>query len=93
MARFLIEVPHDATTKGCVRAIEVFHRTGSHFLTKADWGCKDGEHAAWITADVGSKDEARLIVPVPYRAQARIVQLNGFTADDLDDLLREHGGA
>jgi hypothetical protein len=92
MARFLIEVPHDATLKGCVRAIEVFHRTGSHFLSNADWGCKDGDHSAWMTVDVANKDEAMLIVPVPYRAGARVVQLNGFTEDEINELIRAHGG-
>ena len=46
MPRFLIEVPHEGTTKACNKAIEVFLRTGSHFLSHADWGCKDGVHKA-----------------------------------------------
>jgi len=91
MARFLIEVPHDATPQACAHAIELFHRTGSHFLTHADWGCKDGEHKAWITVEMDTKDEARGIVPAPYRAGAKIVQLNAFTRQDLDNILRQHG--
>ena len=91
MPKFLIEVPHEGTTRACVQAIDLFHRTGSHFLTHADWGCKDGEHKAWITVEVDSKDDARRILPVPYRADAKIVQLNAFTREDLDNLLRQHG--
>lgn len=30
-ARFLIEVPHEATTVACARVVNVFLRTGSHF--------------------------------------------------------------
>ena len=92
MARFLIEVPHDATMKGCVHAIEVFHRTGSHFLSNADWGCKDGEHSAWMMVEVKSRDEAMLIIPPPYRAEAKIIELNTFTEQDLAQMMREHGG-
>jgi hypothetical protein len=90
MARFLIEVPHSADTYQCARAVELFIRTGSHFLTHADWGCKDGDHRAWVTVEVGSREEARNIIPAPYRAEAKIVQLNGFTIQDIEDILRQH---
>jgi len=43
MRRFLIEVPHEAERVVCARVVEVFLKTGSHFLTHADWGCMDGE--------------------------------------------------
>jgi hypothetical protein len=71
MARFLIEVPHESTKETCARAVEVFLKTGSHFFTHADWGCKDGEHKAWIVVEVDSKDEARAIVPPAFRSKAR----------------------
>lgn len=91
MPRFLIEVPHEGTTAACNKAIEVFLRTGSHFLTHADWGCKDGDHKAYLTVDVETRDEARAIVPAQYRAGARVVQLNKFTMDD-DRIIRSHSG-
>jgi hypothetical protein len=91
MSRFLIEVPHEGTTAACNKAIEVFLRTGSHFLTHADWGCKDGDHKAYLTVDVETRDEARAIVPAQYRAGARVVQLNKFTMDD-DRIIRSHPG-
>jgi hypothetical protein len=91
MPRFLIEVPHEGTTAACNKAIEVFLRTGSHFLTHADWGCKDGDHKAYLTVDVETRDEARAIVPAQYRAGARVVQLNKFTMDD-DRIIRSHPG-
>ena len=90
--RFLIEVPHDGTMAACVNAIEVFHQTGSHFLTHADWGCKDGVHKAWIVVDVESREEARLIVPTMYRQQATITQLNAFSMDDVENLRRHVTG-
>jgi hypothetical protein len=90
MTRFLIEVPHEAERVACARVVEVFLKTGSHFLTHADWGCKDGEHKAWIIAEVDSKEEARSILPPTLRSQAKIVQLNYFTFDDTDAVLRHH---
>ena len=90
MPRFFIEVPHEGTTVDCARAVELFLRTGSHFLTHADWGCKDGEHKAWMVVELESKDEARAIVPSAYRAKAKIVQLNAFSMKDLENVRRDH---
>ena len=89
-ARFLIEVPHEETMVACARAVEALLKTGSHFLTRADWGCKDGEHKAWIIVEVQSKDEARAIVPPAFRSQAKIVQLNSFSLEEVEGILRHH---
>lgn len=91
MSRFLIEVPHEADTLACAKVVKVFLESGSHFLTHADWGCKDGDHKAWLTVDVDSKDQARAILPPAYRHDARIVQLNHFTIEEIDELMRYHG--
>lgn len=90
MPRFFIEVPHQSSAAECARAVEIFLRTGSHFLTRADWGCFDGEHKAWMIVDVGSKEEARAIVPSAYRTEARIVQLNTFSLEQVPELRRQH---
>ena len=89
-AKFLVEVPHEPELAACIRAVEVFLETGSHFLTHADWGCRDGEHKAWMVLEVDSKDEARGIVPPAYRSQTRVVQLNTFTMRDIEDIRRDH---
>ena len=86
MPRFLIEVAHDATTDACVHAAEVFLRTGSHYLTHADWGCKDGDHKSYMIMELDSKRDAMNVVPADFRARARVVQLNAFTADEIAHL-------
>ena len=40
MARFLIEVPHEPELVACAWAVEILLKTGSHFLTHADWGAR-----------------------------------------------------
>lgn len=90
MARFLIEVPHEAERVACARVVDIFFKTGSHFLTHADWGCTDGEHKAWIIAEVASKGEARSILPPSMRSEAKIVQLNYFSLEEIDAILRHH---
>ena len=88
MARFHIEVPHQGVL--CARAAQIFLNAGSHFLTHADWGCKDGEHKAWIIAEVESKNEARSILPPVFRSQAKITRLNYYSLDQIDEILSHH---
>jgi hypothetical protein len=90
MERFLIAVDHEAEPVACINAIQILFATGSHFLTQADFGCKDGQHTAWIIVEGNSKEEVRLILPPVYRAGARIVKLNKFTPEELDELLKRH---
>ena len=82
MKKFLIEVPHEPDNKSCEHAIQVFQESGSHYLTRAEWGCMDGEHKSWIIVEVDSKEEARLIVPPLFRSGAKIIQLVTFASID-----------
>ena len=90
MPRFLIEVPHEAEMVACARVVQAFLSSGSHFLAQADWGCKSGNHSAWMIVDVESQEDARSIVPLPFRPQARIIGLNTFTMDEIDNILSGH---
>jgi hypothetical protein len=90
MARFLIEIPHEAEKVSCALVVQVFLATGSHLLSNADWGCKDGVHAAWMIVDVDSKAEARSIIPPAFRADAKITSLNRFNMEEIDDILKHH---
>jgi len=90
MPRFLIEVPHPEEELACARVVHVFLNTGSHFLTQADWGCMDGEHSAWFIVEADSKAEARLVVPPAFRSQAKIVGLNKFSMEEIDDIISHH---
>ena len=90
MPRFLIEVPHSDDEVECARVVEVFLKTGSHFLSNADWGCTDGEHKAWIIVDVDDKQEARAILPPAFRLEAKIVKLAYFTMGDVDEVFERH---
>ena len=90
MPRFLIEVPHEEDVIACAHAVEIFLKTGSHFLTHADWGCRDGVHKAWIVLEVDNKGQAMQILPPAYRRDATIVQLNKFTLKEIEEIKRHH---
>jgi hypothetical protein len=93
MPRFLIEVSHDARPLECLMAIQILQKTGSHFVTHADFGCLDGIHKSWVTVEVESKDEARNMLPPAYRSKATIVKLNKFTVEEIDELIKHHQSA
>lgn len=92
MNKYLIEVDHDPETLACARAVKIFLSTGSHFLTHADWGCMDGVHTAWLIVEEENKDRARAILPPGDRAGARIIGLNSWGLDYIDQLLTAHKG-
>jgi len=87
--RYLIEVPHDDELAACVKALRAIDELGSHFLTRVDWGCNDGTHACWLVMELGSREEALQIIPVEFRKDARIVELNKFTRDQLVSMIAE----
>lgn len=84
MARFLIELAHEPTEEACNRAIKTVLSTGSHFLTHAEWGCKDNEHKCWVIVDLESKDEARSILPPIFRNEAKITEIVQYSVDDIN---------
>jgi hypothetical protein len=92
MAKFFIEVPHEAEKGACLRAIQILLQTGSHYLTNAEFGCYDGEHKGWVIIEVDSKEEARGILPPVYRSQAKIVNISKFKLEEVDEMLRHHSG-
>jgi len=82
LARFLIELEHEATTEACYKAYKIILSTGSHFLANAEWGCEDNVHCCWITVDLDNKDEARAILPPVYRNEAKITELKRYKLED-----------
>ncbi len=90
MARFLIEIPHEEPTLACARIVQAFLTSGSHLLTNADWGCMDGVHTAWIVVDADSKADARFMIPSAFRADAKIIALNKFTLQAVEEVLKKH---
>lgn len=90
MARFLLEVPHEAELVACLRAVKLLLETGSHFLTHADFGCEDGVHKAWIVVEAESREEARNMLPPAYRRSSTVVSLSKFAIEQLDVLLQKH---
>jgi hypothetical protein len=86
--RYMIEVSHDPSHDECHRLAESLYHAGVHFMTRADWGCEAGIHASWLTIEALNDLDARLIVPPALRSRARIVRLNKYGTDELDERIR-----
>ena len=82
MERFLIELEHEPVKEACDIAVKTLLSTGSHFLTNADWGCKDNDHRCLIIVEVENRDDARAIIPPVYKNDAKITKLVRFSNDD-----------
>ncbi len=87
MEKFLIEVPHEGDQGSCSRAVRDFLASGSHFVTNAEWGCKDGNHKAWLIIEAENKDEAMRILPSSYKVNAIITKISKFTRKDMEETL------
>ena len=87
MPRYLIELTHGDEYAACVKALRAIEQFGSHFVTRADWGCKDGTHACWLIAELDSRNEALQMVPVEFRQDARVVELNKFTREQIASMV------
>ena len=78
MPRYLIEIPHSADTIECNKIIKLFLESGSHLLSNADWGCKDGVHKSWFISEFDNKEQAKQIVPMLLRNEALIIEITKF---------------
>lgn len=79
MNKYLIEVSQSSYKSSARRASYIFNRTGSHFITHAEWGFRDGEYKAWFVAETENKMEAMRILPSAYRQSANIILIKKFT--------------
>ena len=82
MARFLIEVPHEPELIACARAVEILLKTGSHFLTHADWGvhgrrAQSLDHCGGCRQRGGSWHFASLDAVPSQNCKAKLFHLGG----------------
>ena len=90
MNKYLIEVSQSSYKLSNRRASYIFNRSGSHFVTHAEWGFLDGEYKAWLVAETENKREAMRILPSAYRQSAKMILLKNFSRTSTDDNLTIH---
>jgi hypothetical protein len=85
MEKYLIEIKNGGDRASCLRSIQSFLSTRSHFVTSVEWGCIEGEHKAWLIIKTGNRDDAMRIIPSAYRQNAKITRLYKFTGKEIDE--------
>jgi hypothetical protein len=90
MEKYLIEIKNGGDRASCLRSIQSFLSTRSHFVTSVEWGCIEGEHKAWLIIKTGNRDDALRIIPSAYRQNAKITSLHKFTGKEIDESMLEH---
>ena len=83
MPTYLIEIPHSGNAVECHQIIKLFLESGSHLLSNADWGCKDGVHKSWFKGEFDNKEQVLPIIPPLLRYTAIIVEITKFKKEDM----------
>jgi hypothetical protein len=89
MEKFLIEIKNGGDIASCLRSIQSFLSTRTHFVTSVEWGSIEGEHKAWLIIKTGNRDDAMRIIPSAYRQNAKITRLHKFTGKEIDETMLE----
>ena len=89
MTKFLIEVQHESSKAACLRELDAYLQAGAHYLTNAEWGCMANDRRAWLTVDVASEAEAKMLVPPVARHKAKVTPLNKFTPEQAKEFLSQ----
>ena len=50
----------------------------------------DGAHSAWVIIEAENKEQARLVLPPPFRSEAKITGLNKFNMEQISTILGHH---
>jgi hypothetical protein len=81
MGKYMIEAPHSA--EKCNIALYEILSKDPNLPEKFDWGCNSGVHTGWIIVEAESESEARNRLPTTLQSDARVVELNKFTPDQI----------
>ena len=89
MEKFLIEIKNGGDVASCLRSIQSFLSSRTHFVTSVEWGCLEGEHKAWLIIKTANRADALRIIPAAYRQNAKITKLHKFTGKEIDETMLE----
>jgi len=89
MEKYLIEIKNGGDKASCLRSIQSFLSSRSHFVTSVEWGCIEGESKAWLIIKTSNSKDAMRIIPAAYRQNARITRLHKFTGKEIDESMLE----
>ncbi len=78
---FLVMWAH--TPEECLASMDKLNAKGAKELAMWDFGCKAGDHTAYMMTKASSEDAVKAMLPEEARDVAKIVKLTKFTAEDI----------
>ena len=90
MEKYLIEIRNGGDSASCLRSIQSFLSSRTHYVTSVEWGCLEGEKKAWLIIKTGNSSDALRIIPAAYRQHAKITRLHKFTIKEIDRAFIKH---
>ena len=84
MPQYLMEVSH--TDPECIRGLNTIVEWGMHLLHQTWFGCAVGVHTCWLQLEADTEAEARNVLPPSMKSQARVVEVQKLTPDQIRNL-------
>jgi len=85
---YLIIATH--TTQECMASMDELKNKGDAFLSNVYWGCKTGDHTAYVIVEAESEAAARTQLPANERDKAKVIPVNKFTVEQIETMHKEH---
>lgn len=79
--KYLIIAPH--TEAECTETMEQMSAKETKALNNAYFGCKHGDHTAYLIVDAKSESDALGMVPEEVSKNAKVVRVDKMTRNDL----------
>jgi hypothetical protein len=87
-AKYLVIAPH--TAEQCLATLDEINSQNAKALSAWDFGCKSGDHTAYMTVTAASDEEVKAMLPASMKDSAKIVKLSKFTPAELKMAHEQH---
>jgi glucuronate isomerase len=81
---YFVRAPH--SEEQCMKLLDQVNKKGDKYLSQFKYGCMSGDHASYAFIEAPSEDAARKLLLKELQADAKIEQVNTFTAKQIEEL-------
>jgi len=85
---YFVRAPH--TEDQCMNLLDKVNEKGDKYLSQFKYGCMSGDHTSYAFIEAPSEEAARNVLLKELQADAKIEQVNTFTAKEIEDLHKHY---
>jgi hypothetical protein len=85
---YFVQTTH--TPDQCLNTLTGMKDKGDAFLSKFEFGCMSGKHIGYAFLEGSSEDNVKMMLPKDLQATATVLKVDKFTAQQIEDLHKEH---